>query len=86
MRATILEEIEPEAKSAIMQFEADLKRQHFEVHFRDWNTNRNKMRKWDLWELKISWETEIFEDMKGKRSYFTHLVGSNAVKLSGILD
>ena len=86
LRATIVEEVQPDGTSVIMQFEGDPRKQHFEVHFRDWNPYQNKMRKWDLWELKIAWETEIFEDPKGKKSYFTHLIGSKAVKLSGILD
>ena len=84
MRSTIVEEIKPDDTSVIVKFEGDARKQHFEVKFRDWNPYRNKMRKWDLWKLKIVWESEIFEDSKGKKSYFTYLIGSEAEYLSGV--
>lgn len=86
LRATIKEEVDPNGTSAIIEFEGDPKKQQFEVHFRDWIPFRNKMRKWDLWELKNVWESEIYEDSRGQKSYFTHLIGSKGVKISGVLD
>jgi len=37
------------------------------------------MRKWDIWDLKIKFESEIFtEEKTGKKSYFTHMICYNA--------
>jgi len=87
MRCTIQETINPNDTSIIVIFEGDKRKMPFEIHFRDWNPYANKMRKWDYWEINIKWESEVFEDEKtGKKSYFTHLIGSNAKELKGMFN
>lgn len=78
LRGTIIEEVAPNHTSVIVLFQKDKSKQHFEVHceFNPWN---EKMRKWDTWDFKIRWSSEIFTEQKtGIKSYFTHLICSKA--------
>ncbi|WP_027381884.1 hypothetical protein [Epilithonimonas caeni] len=73
LKATIRESIEPTDKSVIVEFYGDAKKQHFEVHC-TFNPYQLGIRKWDYWEFKIRFQSEIFEEPKTKKkSYFTHL-------------
>lgn len=78
LRGTIKEEIKPDDKSVIVEFHGDKAKQHFEVHC-NFSPFYKKMRKWDSWDFKITWKSEIFTDPKtGVKSYFTHLICSKA--------
>lgn len=80
--AIIREEVQADAKSIIVEFRGDPKKQHFEVKC-TFNPYREGVRKWDSWELKIRFEAEIFTEAKtGEKSYFTHLVCDQARKYS----
>ncbi|MCX8524606.1 hypothetical protein OF897_11845 [Chryseobacterium formosus] len=40
------------------------------------------MRKWDIWEMVIKCDSEIYTDEKTeKKSYFTHLLCDNAIEI-----
>ena len=73
IRATIMESVEPTDTSVIVRFESDPSKQHFELHFNGANPYNLNIRKWDFCWFKIKWVSEVFEDSKGKKSYFTHL-------------
>lgn len=84
LRAIIREEVQVNADSIVVEFQGDDKKQHFEVKCK-FNPYLYKMRKWDFWELKIKFESEIFTDEKtGQKSYFTHLVCDSAKEVSSI--
>jgi len=73
LKGNIRESVDPTAKSVIVEFHGDSKKQFFEVHC-TFNPFQEKMRMWDFWEFTIRLQTEIFEDPKtGKKAYFTHL-------------
>ena len=73
LEGNIRDSVEVDAKSVIVEFYGDKNKQHFEV-FCTFNPYREGMRKWDFWEFKIRFVSEIFEDKKtGEKSYFTHL-------------
>ncbi|WP_210151250.1 hypothetical protein [Chryseobacterium scophthalmum] len=73
LTATVREEIKPDDKSIILEFQGDKNKQHFEVNC-TFNPYEKGLRKWDTWEFKIRFESEIFIDQKtGNKSYFTHL-------------
>lgn len=79
LRVVIKETINLSDQTIIVQFQSDKKKQHFEVKC-EFNPYNHKMRKWDIWDLNIKWESEIFTDDKtGIKSYFTHLICSSAV-------
>ncbi len=84
LRATIKEEVHPDDKSLIVEFEGDPAKQQFEVHLKDVLPYSLRMRKWDTWILSVKWESEIFEDAKGKKSYFTHLYATKWQYISGV--
>ena len=84
LRATIKEEVHPDDKSLIVEFEGDPAKQHFEVHLKEANPYLMRMRKWDTWLLSVKWESEIFEDAKGEKSYFTHLYATKWQYISGV--
>lgn len=84
LRATIKEEVHPDDKSLIVEFEGDPAKQQFEVHLKDGQPYSLRMRKWDTWEFKVKWESEIFEDPKGQKSYFTHLYAVKWQYISGV--
>ena len=78
LRGTIIEEVKAGHTSVIVRFEKDKTKQHFELkcEFNPWT---HKMRKWDLWDFKIRFSSEIFTDPKTQqKSYFTHLICSDA--------
>lgn len=79
LRAVIKKNVEVNNKSIIVKFQSDESKQHFEVRWL-FNPFSEGMRKWDSWDLKIKWESEIFTDEKtGIKSYFTHLICISAV-------
>lgn len=79
LRAQIIEDVKINDKSVIVSFNNDKENQHFEVHC-NFSPFYEKMRKWDIWDFKIKWKSEIFTEPKtGKKSYFTHLICSKAV-------
>ncbi|WP_027385148.1 hypothetical protein [Chryseobacterium gregarium] len=85
LKATIREEVQVNAKSIVVEFSGDPKKQHFEVKC-SFIPYQEGMRKWDTWELKIRFESEIFTEAKtGEKSYFTHLICDQARKHSSIL-
>lgn len=64
----------------VVEFEGDKKKQHFEVKC-SFNPHEHKFRKWDVIDMWIKWESEVFEDPKtGEKSYFTHLICDKAVE------
>ena len=68
-----------EPQSVIVEFVGDKEKQLFEVLFYDVDPYRECIRKWDIWELRIKWKSEVFTDEKtGKKSYFTYLICSKA--------
>lgn len=72
LQANIRETVEVDAKSIIVEFYGDKNKQHFEV-FCTFNPYNEGIRKWDFWELKIRYVSEIFvEEKTGNKSYFTH--------------
>jgi hypothetical protein len=78
LRATIREEVKASANLIVVEFDGDDKRQHFEVKC-NFDPYQAGMRKWDIWDLKIKFESEIFtEEKTGKKSYFTHMICYNA--------
>lgn len=78
LAATIKEEISPKDKTIIVLFSDDKRKQLFEVKC-SFNPYEKGMRKWDTWELKIRFESEIFTDPKTQqKSYFTHLICDDA--------
>lgn len=78
LRATIREDVQENANSIIVEFEGDDKKQHFEVKC-TFNPYEVGMRKWDIWDLKIKFESEIFTEQKTcEKSYFTHLICDKA--------
>ncbi|TDX84004.1 hypothetical protein [Epilithonimonas xixisoli] len=78
LRARIQESVEVDGKTIVVQFVKDPKKQDFEVKC-EFNAYLEGIRKWEIWDLKIRWESEIFTDPKTqKKSYFTHLVCSEA--------
>lgn len=80
-KGNIREPVERDDKSVIVEFYGDPKKQHFEVHC-TFNPFDATMQKWDFWEFKIRWETEIFvEPGTGKKSYFTHLFCDEATPI-----
>jgi hypothetical protein len=84
LRAIIREEVHVNAKSIIVEFSGDPKKQHFEVKC-SFSPYQKRMRKWDAWELKIRFESEIFREAKtGEKSYFTHFVCDQAWEHSSI--
>ena len=83
--AIIREEVQVNAKSIVVEFSGDPRKQHFEVKC-SFNPYQKGMRKWDSWELKIRFESEIFTEAKtGEKSYFTHLVCDQAREHGTIL-
>ncbi len=85
IRATIMESVEPTDTSVIVRFEGDPSRQHFELHLKGANPYELQMRKLDYWLFKIKWESELFEDSKGKKSYFTHLYATQWENISSVM-
>jgi hypothetical protein len=84
LRAIIREDVQFNAKSIIVEFSGDPEKHHFEVKC-SFSPYQKKMRKWDAWELKIRFESEIFTEAKtGEKSYFTHLVCDQAWEHSSI--
>jgi len=84
LRATIREEVQANANHIVVEFEGDDKKQHFEVKC-TFNPYEVGMRKWDIWDLKIRFESEIFTEQKtGEKSYFTHMVCCNSKKFESI--
>lgn len=84
LRATIREEVQVNADTIVVEFQGDEKKQHFEVKCK-FNPYLYKMRKWDTWDLKIRFESEIFtEEKTGHKSYFTHLVCDSATEFNSI--
>lgn len=82
LRAIIREETSPAINKVIVQFENDKKQQYFEVKC-SFNPHQQGMRKWELWDFSIKWESEVFEDPKTKvKSYFTHLTCDSAKEVS----
>lgn len=78
LRATIREDVQENANSIVVEFEGDKKKQHFEVKC-TFNPYEVGMMKWDVWDLKIRFQSEIFTEQKtGQKSYFTHLVCDSA--------
>lgn len=78
LKATIREEVKPSDKTIIVEFERDVKKQHFEVKCL-FSPFYKEMKKWDSWILNVKFESEIFTDPKtGHKSYFTHLICKNA--------
>lgn len=78
LRAIIREEVKPNANYIVVEFDGDDKRQHFEVKC-NFDPYQTGMEKWDIWDLKIRFESEIFtEEKTGEKSYFTHMVCCNA--------
>ncbi|KQM50105.1 hypothetical protein [Chryseobacterium sp. Leaf201] len=84
LKAMIREEVQVKAKSIIVEFLGDSKKQYFEVQC-SFSPYQKGMRKWDSWELKIRFESEIFTEAKtGDKSYFTHLVCDQAWEHSSL--
>ncbi|NML56756.1 hypothetical protein [Chryseobacterium cheonjiense] len=78
LKATIREEVQMNAKSIIVEFSGDPKEQYFEVKC-SFSPYQKKMRKWDTWELKIRFESDILKEAKTEeKSYFTHLACDQA--------
>ncbi|MFC0344067.1 hypothetical protein [Epilithonimonas hispanica] len=78
LRGRIVETVEPNHKSVIVEFTKDSRKQHFEVNCA-FNPFELKMEKWDTWDFKIKFESEIFTESKnGRKSYFTHLLCDKA--------
>lgn len=83
LQARIKEGVDPKQddkpQSVIVEFVGDREKQYFEVLFYDLDPYREGIRKWDIWELKIKWKSDIFTDPKTQlKSYFTHLVCTKA--------
>ncbi|WP_288447883.1 hypothetical protein [uncultured Chryseobacterium sp.] len=80
LRGTIREETHPSKNTMIVEFEGDKKKQHFEVKC-SFNPYNLRLRKWDIVDMWIKWESEVFEDPKtGEKSYFTHLTCDRAIE------
>ncbi|EFK36775.1 Uncharacterised protein [Chryseobacterium gleum] len=80
LRGTVREETQPSKNTMVVEFEGDKKKQHFEVKC-SFNPHEHKFRKWDVIDMWIKWESEVFEDPKtGEKSYFTHLICDKAVE------
>lgn len=78
LKAIIREEVKVTDKSIIVEFNGDEKKQHFEVKCL-FSPYYKEMQKWDVWELNIKMESEIFTEPKtGQKSYFTHLICNKA--------
>lgn len=78
LRGTIMEDVNINDKSVIVRFNDDKEQQHFEVNC-NFSPFYKEMKKWDSWDFKIRWKSEIFVEPKtGKKSYFTHLMCSKA--------
>lgn len=84
LRGTIIEDVKHDDRSIIVKFEDDPENQHFEIHMKNSNPYMLRMRKWDTWIFNVKWKSEIFEDTKGKKSYFTHLYASKWEYISGV--
>lgn len=70
-------------QSLIVEFVKDKKKQHFEVLFYDLDPYREGIRKFDIWELTIRLESELFTHPKTRvKSYFTTLVCSKATPVN----
>lgn len=85
LRATIIEDVNHDDQSIIVKFEGDPRNQHFELKFKEDKPYGYRMRKWDTWMFTVKWESEIFEDAKGKKSYFTHLYATKWEYISGVM-
>lgn len=86
LRATVKESPLPSQNTMIVQFEGDKKKQHFELKC-TFNPYQNGLRKWDVIDVWVKWESEIFEDEKtGEKSYFTHLICDKAVEFVSPYD
>lgn len=80
LRGTIREETHPSKNTMIVEFEGDKKKQYFEVKC-SFNPYNRRLRKWDIVDMWIKWESEVFKDPKtGEKSYFTHLTCDRAVE------
>ncbi|MCC3214931.1 hypothetical protein LIV57_06575 [Chryseobacterium sp. X308] len=80
LRGIVREETQPSKNTMVVEFEGDKKKQHFEVKC-SFNPHQHKFRKWDVIDMWIKWESEVFEDPKtGEKSYFTHLICDKAVE------
>ncbi|MDQ1855774.1 hypothetical protein [Chryseobacterium sp. WLY505] len=80
LRGTIKEETSPSKNTMIVEFEGDKKKQCFEVKC-SFNPHLHRLRKWDVVDMWIKWESEVFEDPKtGDKSYFTHLICDKAIE------
>ncbi len=73
LRGTVRGEPHPSKNTMVVEFEGDKKKQHFEIKC-SFNPHEQKLKKWDVIDMWIKWESEIFEDPKtGEKSYFTYL-------------
>lgn len=78
LRAIIREEVKPQDKTIIVEFSGDEKKQDFEIKCL-FSPFYKEMKKWDVWELNVKMESEIFTEPKtGQKSYFTHLICKKA--------
>lgn len=86
LRASVKESPIPSQNTMIVQFEGDKKKQHFELKC-TFNPYQNGIRKWDVIDVWVKWESEIFKDEKtGEKSYFTHLICDKAVEFVSPYD
>ncbi|WP_223609542.1 hypothetical protein [Chryseobacterium sp. OSA05B] len=82
LKATIKEEIHPDDKSVIVEFQGDENKRHFELHC-TFSPYQQGLRKWDTWEFKIRLESEIFIDPKTEsKSYFTYMFCDKATEVN----
>lgn len=80
LRGTIREETHPSKNTMIVKFEGDKKKQYFEVKC-SFNPHLHRLRKWDIVDMWIKWESEVYKDPKtGEKSYFTHLICEKAIE------
>lgn len=77
-KVVIIESVEAHGKFVIVYFQDDKNKQHFQINC-SFNAYEHDIRKWEVWEFRIKFRSEIFEDPKTKeKHYFTHFDSDKA--------
>ena len=77
-KVVIIESVEVDGKRVICYFQEDPNKQHFQINC-SFNAFDHGIRKWEVWQFRLRFRSEIFEDPKTKeKTYWTHFDSDSA--------